>query len=319
MDHSIYLWIGFGIFVVLMLALDLGVFHRKAHTIGVREALGWSAFWIVLALVFWLGVHHFMGGKLAAEFLTGYLLEKSLSVDNLFVFLLIFSYFKVPGPLQHKVLFWGILGALVLRAVFILAGVELIERFAWMEYVFGAFLIFTGIKMVFAGEQELDPEANPVVKLTRRVFRVTGDYVGGRFFVWRDGLLHATPLFVVLVLVESTDVVFAVDSIPAILGISKDAFIIYTSNVFAILGLRSLYFALAALADLFHHLKYALSFILVFVGGKMIVSSWLHWHPHAWLTLGIVGGMLGIAITTSIIFRKHEPGAGDGPGPDQSH
>ena len=268
------LWIGFNLFVLLMLALDLGVFHRTSKEISVKSALAWTGLWILLAFIFNIFVHYHFGQEKAFEFFTGYLIEKSLSVDNIFVIILIFSYFNVPPAYQHKVLFWGILGALLLRVTFIFAGVELIHRFHWLVYIFGAFLIFTGIKISTQGEMKLDPEKNPVVKFTRKLFRVTPAFEKDNFFIKKDGLLWATPLFVVVILIEATDLIFAVDSIPAILAISDDTFIVYTSNVFAILGLRSLYFALAGIEKYFIYLKYGLSVILVFVGIKMCIAEW---------------------------------------------
>lgn len=291
MATSLFLWIGFNVFVLAMLALDLGVFHRKAHVVKIKEALIWSAVWIALALLFNVGVYYWRGPQTALEFLTGYLLEKSLSVDNVFVFLLIFSYFRVPALCQHKVLFWGILGALIMRTVFIAAGIRLIQQFHWVIYVFGAFLIFTGIKMALQKDKEIYPEKNPVIKLFRRLMPVTQDHdEESRFFVRKAGRLHATPLFVALLVVETTDVIFAVDSIPAILAITRDPFIVYTSNVFAILGLRALYFALAGIMPMFHYLHYGLSAILVFVGVKDGACRYLQdanrhcvrrsgWHP----------------------------------------
>lgn len=268
-----WLWIGFNVFVLLMLVLDLGVFHRKSHVISVKEALGWTCVWVLMAFIFNVFVYYFFGEETAFEFFTGYLIEKSLSVDNIFVMILIFSYFNVPAQYQHKVLFWGILGALVMRVCFILAGIELIQKFHWLIYIFGGFLVYTGIKILTQGDQKFDPEKNPVVKLVRRVFRVTPSFEGDQFFVRRDNLLWATPLFVVVVMIEATDLIFAVDSIPAILAISDDSFIVYTSNVFAILGLRSLYFALAGIEKYFIYLKYGLSAILIFVGLKMCISE----------------------------------------------
>ena len=268
-----WLWIGFNVFVLLMLVLDLGVFHRKSHVISVKEALGWTCVWVLMAFIFNVFVYYFFGEETAFEFFTGYLIEKSLSVDNIFVMILIFSYFNVPAQYQHKVLFWGILGALVMRVCFILVGIELIQKFHWLIYIFGGFLVYTGIKILTQGDQKFDPEKNPVVKLVRRVFRVTPSFEGDQFFVRRDNLLWATPLFVVVVMIEATDLIFAVDSIPAILAISDDSFIVYTSNVFAILGLRSLYFALAGIEKYFIYLKYGLSAILIFVGLKMCISE----------------------------------------------
>ena len=267
------LWIGFNVFVLLMLALDLGVFHRKSSVIKVKEALIWTCVWVFMAFLFNVFIYYQMGQEKAFEFFTGYLIEKSLSVDNIFVIILIFSYFNVPSSYQHKVLFWGILGALVLRVVFILAGVELIHKFHWLIYIFGAFLIYTGIKIVTQGDVKLDPDKNPLVKLVRKFFPVTEHFEGDNFFVRRDNKLWATPLFIVVVVIEATDLIFAVDSIPAILSISDDAFIVYTSNVFAILGLRSLYFALAGIEKYFVYLKYALSAILVFIGAKMCLAD----------------------------------------------
>lgn len=271
--ETTYLWMGFNAFVVAMLALDLGVFHRQSKTVTVKEALLWTTAWVMLAFVFNVFVYYWFGERKAFEFFTGYLIEKSLSVDNIFVIILIFSYFQVPPQYQHKVLFWGILGALVMRVCFILAGVELIHSFHWLIYVFGAFLIYTGIRIVFQKEGEADFEKNVVVKTMRRMMRITPTFEGDRFFVKRDGLWWATPLFLVVIVVEATDLIFAVDSIPAILAISDDAFIVYTSNVFAILGLRSLYFALAGMHNYFTYLKYGLAAILVFVGIKMCIAD----------------------------------------------
>lgn len=270
-ETPLLFWVLFNVFVLLMLALDLGVFHRRAHEVKVKEALIWSAVWVSLALVFNLGLYFWKGPTPALEFLTGYVIEKALSVDNIFVFVLIFSYFRTPPAFQHRVLFWGILGALVMRALFIAAGVTLIERFHAVIYVFGAFLVLTGIKMWFSKGQEIHPEKNPVLRFFRRLMPVTHELDGPHFFVRRDGVRHATPLFIVLLLVETTDVIFAVDSIPAILAVTRDPFLVYTSNVFAILGLRSLYFALAGVIQKFEYLHYGLAFILGFVGLKMLL------------------------------------------------
>ncbi|MHB1309639.1 MAG: TerC family protein, partial [Limisphaerales bacterium] len=269
---TLWIWIGFTVFVLAMLALDLGVFHRKAHAVSLKESLTWTAVWVALALVFNAGVWHYAGSQKALEFFTGYLIEKSLSVDNIFVFALLFSYFAVPLKYQHKVLFWGILGALVMRAVMIGAGVVLITRFSWIIYLFGAFLILTGIKMIVKREEEIHPERNPVVGWFKRLMPVTSDYREDRFFVRENGIRMATPLFVVLLLVEFTDLIFAVDSIPAIFAVTTDPFIVYTSNVFAILGLRSLYFALAGVMDKCHYLKLGLGVVLTFVGVKMLLA-----------------------------------------------
>jgi tellurite resistance protein TerC len=279
-----------------MLVLDLGVFHRRAHTVKFREALAWSVAWIALAAIFAVVIFFWHGRTPALEFVTGYVIELSLSVDNLFVFLLIFRFFQVPAIHQHKVLFWGILGALIMRAIFIAAGVTLIERFHWIIYVFGAFLVYSGIKLFFQNEAEIHPEKNPVLRLFRRLVPVTKDYVDNKFFVRSPGL-YATPLFVVLLVVETTDLLFAVDSIPAILAITRDAFIVYTSNVFAILGLRSMYFALAGMMEMFRYLHYGLSLVLVFVGAKMLVSHYLEIPTP--VALATVAGVLVISVIAS--------------------
>lgn len=281
MESKTIYWLLFNIFVLLMLALDLGLFNRKAHEVKIKEALIWSGIWVTLALFFNLFIYFFYpppvgltNADSAMQFLTGYVIEKSLSVDNIFVFVLIFSYFKVPALYQHKVLFWGILGALIMRAVFIFAGIALINKFAWIIYVFGIFLIYSGIKLVIQKDKEIHPERNPVLKYFKRFFRVTDKFEGGKFFTVQNFRKTATPLFVVLIIVETTDLIFAVDSIPAILAVTQDPFIVYTSNVFAILGLRSLYFALAGLVKLFHYLHYGLAAILVLVGIKMIINHY---------------------------------------------
>jgi len=296
------LWIGFSILVLVMLALDLGFFHRKAHVVEVREALVWTFVWISSALFFNLGVFYWFGSEKALEFLTGYLIEKSLSMDNVFVFLMIFSYFRVPALYQHKVLFWGILSALIMRAAFIAAGVTLIERFHWVIYVFGAFLILTGARMALQKDREIHPERNPILKLFRKLMGVTENYENGKFFVRRNGAFLATPLFIVLLVVETTDLIFAVDSIPAILAITRDPFIVYTSNVFAILGLRALYFALAGIVERFHYLHYGLAAILVFVGMKMLFSDF--YKIPITTALVVVGGLLLIAVIVSVIRPK---------------
>lgn len=298
------LWVVFGIAVTAMLALDLGVFHRRAHVVAFREALGWSAAWFTLAFLFMWVVYYWRGPEDALAFLTGYLIEWSLSADNIFVFLMIFSYFRVPAEYQHKVLFWGILGAIVMRAIMITAGVVLIHRIEWIVYVFGAFLVVTGIRMATQRTEAIHPERNPVLKLVRRLFPVTKRYQGSRFVVRRMGRLAATPLFVVLTVVESTDLVFAIDSVPAVLAISTDPFIVITSNIFAILGLRSLYFVVAGMMQLFRYLKYGLSLILVFVGFKMIASQFLH-IPVA-LALGVVATILLASIAASLLLPKAE-------------
>ena len=299
--NQLTFWILFNLFVLVMLVLDLGVFHRRTHVVKFREALLWSAMWIALAAMFAVIVYFWHGRGPALEFVTGYVIELSLSVDNLFVFLLIFRYFQVPTVHQHKVLFWGILGALIMRAVFILAGVGLIRQFHWIIYIFGALLVYSGIKLFRQENAEIHPEKNPLLRLFRRWIPVTKDYEEAKFFVRRPGL-YATPLFIVLLVVETTDVLFAVDSIPAILAITLDAFIVYTSNVFAILGLRSMYFALAGMMELFHYLHYGLSLVLIFVGGKMLVSH--YYQIPTELALGIVAGILIISVVASMVHPR---------------
>jgi tellurite resistance protein TerC len=306
MEITPLFWVGFNAFVLAMLLLDLLVLNRKAHVVRMREALGWSAFWIALSLSFNYLVYHWMGRQAALEFLTGYLIEKSLSVDNLFVFLLIFSYFKVPPQYQHRILFCGILGALVLRAIFILVGTAMLAKFHFLLYLLGAFLVYTGVKMATsAGEPDVNPENNPVVKFLGRHLPITSRLHGGRFFVRQEGVLFATPLLVVLVMVETTDVVFAADSIPAILAVSRDTFIVYTSNVFALLGLRALYFALEGLMRLFHYLHYGLSLILIFIGAKLLLSE--IYHIPMGISLGVVGGLLLLSVVASLLWPKPEP------------
>ncbi|MBI4596705.1 MAG: TerC family protein [Candidatus Tectomicrobia bacterium] len=299
MTNEILLWAGFNAFILAMLASDLGVFHRKSHVVNLKEALVWSVVWIVQSLLFNLGVYFWRGPETALQFLTGYLIEKSLSVDNIFVFLLIFTYFRVPALYQHKVLFWGIIGALIMRAVFIAAGITLIQSFHWIIYVFGLFLILTGIKMALQKGKEIHPERNPVIKLFRRLMPVTAGYEESKFFVKKSGRYLATPLFIVLLVVETTDVIFAVDSIPAIIAITTDPFIVYSSNVFAILGLRALYFAVAGVMGMFHYLHYGLSGILVFVGLKMLASD-IYKVP-AGIALGVIAFILLISVVASII------------------
>jgi tellurite resistance protein TerC len=304
-DNRVIFWVIFNAGILVLLILDLVVFHRKAKVIGVKEALGWSAFWVGLAIGFGIFVWQWLGSAKALEFYTGYLIEESLSVDNLFVFLMIFQYFRVPREHQHKVLFWGILGALVLRGCFILAGVALIQKFHWIVYLFGAFLIYTGYKMWGGEEKEIQPEKNPVLQFVRRTFPVTHDYEGDRFTIVKGGRRYLTPLLIVLLVVESTDVLFAADSIPAILAISHDPFIVYTSNVFAILGLRSLFFALAGLMETFRYLHYGLSAILVFVGAKMIISGFFHMPVE--VALGVVAVILGGSMVASLLPQKQRP------------
>lgn len=296
------MWSGFIVFIFIMLAVDLLVFQRKPHEIKLKEALIWSAVWISLALIFNLGVYLWGGRQQALEFLTGYLLEKSLSVDNIFVFLIIFSYFKVPQKYQHEVLFWGILGALFMRAAFITGGIALINQFHWIIYVFGAFLIFTGIKMAFNKEKEVHPEKSIVLRLFNRVIPVAKDYEGGKFFVKSGAQWFATPLLVVLLIIETTDVIFAFDSIPAILAITRKPFIVYTSNIFAILGLRALYFALAGIMRYFHYLNYGLSVILVFVGVKMLLAG-VYKIPVG-ISLLVIACILLISIIASIRWPR---------------
>lgn len=294
-----WFWIAFGVVVLVMLALDLGVFHRKAHEVHFKEAFIWSVVWIVLALIFNAAVFAIRGTQSGFEFLTGYVIEKSLSVDNIFVFLMVFNYFRVPPAYQHRVLFWGIVGALIMRAIFIAGGIGLLNRFHWMVYVFGALLIASGIKMVIQHGKEIHPERNPVLIFVRRIFRVTPNYEGQRFFIKKNGLVFATPLFITLVFVEFTDLVFAVDSIPAILAITRDPFIVYTSNVFAILGLRALYFVLAGFMRLFAYLHYGLAAILVFVGSKMLLSE-IYKVPVAW-SLAIIAAILLMSVLASVL------------------
>jgi TerC family integral membrane protein len=294
-------WILFNLFVVAMLALDLSVLHRPSHPVRFREALAWSGLWIALATAFAVLVLFWHGRTPALQFVTGYVVELSLSVDNLFVFLVIFRYFKVPDAYQHKVLFWGILGALVMRGVFIVAGVGLIRRFSWIIYLFGGLLVYSGVKLLRQGETEIHPEKNFVLRLFRRAIPVTTDYVGGQFLVRRGGL-YATPLLVVLLVVETSDILFAVDSIPAVLAITLNAFIVYTSNVFAILGLRSMYFALAGLMDAFHYLHYGVSLVLIFIGLKMLGSHYVN-IPTGW-ALAIVLVVLGGSIFASLLHPQ---------------
>ncbi|MCE9584184.1 MAG: TerC family protein [Planctomycetes bacterium] len=301
---STWLYASFTAFVALMLVIDLGVFHRKAHAVSVRESLSWTGVWVGLALLFNAGLWIWRGPEAGVQFLTGYLVEKSLSVDNMFVFLIVFSYFAVPRDLQHKVLFWGIIGAVLLRAVMIAAGAALLANFHWVIYVFGGFLILTAVKLALQKEESLRPECNPVVRIFRRLMPVTDAFEGGRFFTRRAGKLVATPLFLVLLTVEFTDLVFAVDSIPAIFAITPDPFIVYTSNIFAILGLRSLYFALSGVIGLFTYLKPALALVMGFVGVKMVCSDFLKISPL--VSLGVIFGILAAAVALSLL-RPRRP------------
>ena len=327
----IWMWVGFNLFVLAMLALDLGVFHRKAHAVSLKEATVWSVVWISLAMLFNVGIYLFWdtlapssaysNGDAALAFFTGYLIEKSLSVDNIFVFVLIFTYFSVPPQYQHRVLFWGILGALVMRAALILVGAALIKEFHWIIWIFGAFLIFTGVKMAFHKNEEVHPENNPLIRLFRRIMPVTAEYQGSRFFVRQAGKLMATPLFLVLLMVESTDLVFAVDSIPAIFAVSQDPLIVYTSNVFAILGLRSLYFLLAGVMDKFYYLKLGLSVVLTFVGVKMLMPdlslllTGVSYKIPTAVSLGVVAGILAVAVVASLLRARRLAGPNTPPTP----
>ncbi len=309
MNVPLPFWIAFNLFVLAMLALDLGVFHRRAHQIGLREAAWWSAFWIALGLLFGLGVYRYAGPHTGLEYLTGYLLEKSLSVDNLFVFVMIFGAFAVPATYQHRVLFWGILGALVMRGALILAGAYLIERFHWVTYLFGLFVLVTGLRMAVQRQQDIDIESNWIVNASRRYLRITGHYRGARLLVRSGGRLWATPLLVVLLVVEFTDLMFAMDSIPAIFAVTKNPFIVYTSNVFAILGLRSLYFLLAGCVDRFRYLRPALAVILVFVGAKMLLAD-VYRVPIA-LSLAFIGLVLSLALIGSLAFQRTTGSTGE--------
>jgi tellurite resistance protein TerC len=296
LEIGFYAWFGFTIFLIIMLALDLGIFNRKSHEVHYKEALLWSGIWISLAVLFNGGVFHFLGKEKGLEFLTGYLLEYSLSVDNIFVFILLLSYFNIPRKYQHKVLFWGIIGAIIMRAILIFIGAALIIKFHWIMFIFGIFLVISGIKMAFSGEEKIEPEKNIIVKLFKKIFPVSDKYEKDKFFVKHKTGLLATPLFIVLIIIETSDLVFAFDSIPAILAITQDSFIVFTSNAFAILGLRSLYFALSGFMDKFRFLKYGLSVILIFIGIKMLISGVFE--------INIVTSLLLIVIilATSILF-----------------
>jgi tellurite resistance protein TerC len=302
MDTPILFWILFNAFVLLMLALDLGVFNRKAHEISLKEALTWTFVWIFLAMVFNAIIFYWRGQQQALEFFTGYLVEKALSIDNIFVFIMIFSYFQIPSKYQHKVLFWGILGALIMRVVFIFAGVALIEKFHFTIYIFGALLIYTGYKMFYHNNTKIEPDKNPVIRFFKKFMPVTPDLHKDNFFVKLNGKQFATPLFLVLLLIETTDLIFAVDSIPAILAITQDQFIVYTSNVFAILGLRSLYFALAGVVHRFWLLSYGLAIVLVFVGIKMLLID-VYKIPIEWSLVFIAITIAG-SILLSLRIRK---------------
>lgn len=304
MEVDLWMWVAFTAIVLSILILDLGVFHRHAHVVSKKEAAMWTVLWVSLAMLFNAGIYYFYGKERALEFLAGYLIEESLSVDNIFVFLLLFSYFSVPAIYQHRVLFWGILGVLVMRGFFIGVGAALLHNFHWIIYLFGAFLVFTGIKMLAKEEEETHPENNPAIKLLRRFMPITEDYEGQNFVVIRDGKRFATPLLVVLVVVESTDLVFAIDSIPAIFAVTDDPFIVYTSNVFAVLGLRALYFLIAGIIDLFVYLRYGLGFVLSFVGVKMLLVD-IYKIPIG-ISLGVIAGILALSMIASLLFPpKH--------------
>ncbi len=303
----LYFWIFFNVFCVGMLVLDLRVFHRRQHVVSLRAALGWSAFYVALAAAFAIIVHFWQGPQVALEFVTGYVLELSLSVDNLFIFLVIFKYFAVPEEQQHGVLFWGVIGALVFRGIFIGAGVGLIHRFHWVLYIFGAFLVVSGIRFAFQGDRKVDPASNRVVRVIRKLIPITNEYHGGKFFLRNPAnkaLLCGTPLLVVLLVIETTDILFAVDSIPAVLAVTLNAFIVYTSNVFAILGLRSLYFAVAHLMKSFRFLHYGLALLLTLVGAKMLAADW--YRVPIGVTLGLIAAILLISIVASVAFPAPE-------------
>ncbi len=304
-SHESLLWVAFGMIIVSLLALDLGFFHRKSHEVGIKEALIWSGIWLAVAFLFNLLVYFWMGTEPAIEFAAGYLVERTLSFDNLFVFLLIFTYFKVPSIHQYKVLFWGILAALFMRGIFIVSGIELIDKFRWMVYLFGAFLLLSGLKIGFKKDEEpMDVGENPILKLCRRFLPATEEYGDGRFILAIDGKRFITPLFIVLIVIETSDVLFALDSVPAILGITLDPVIVYTSNIFSILGLRALYFALAGCMVIFHYLNHTVAFILIFVGVKMLLSGFIE-IPAA-IALGVIVLVLSGSIVLSKILPEHE-------------
>jgi len=302
MTARVELWLIFGVAVTAMMYFDLFVQNKKAHAVKLKEALAWSAIWIGAALLFCAGIHLLLGKTKALEFLTGYVIEKSLSVDNLFVFIMIFEYLKIPPSYQPRVLKWGILGAIVMRALFITVGVGLFNAFDWIIYVFGALLVFTAFKLAFRKEEKFDPEKNPVLRAFRRFFRVTTDYHGDNFFILHSGVWSATPMFIALLLIESSDVIFAMDSIPAVLAITKDPFIVYTSNIFAILGLRSLFFVIASMMGLFRYLKLGISVILCFVGIKMLISH--HYEIPVAVSLEVVFGVLLTSVLASLLHKE---------------
>jgi tellurite resistance protein TerC len=302
---NIWFWVGFIVFVLAMLALDLGVFNKTPHVVKAKEAAVWTSVWVALALLFAAGLGYFVDRQTALTFLTGYVIEESLSVDNIFVIVLIFQYFAVPAKYQHRVLFWGILGALVMRGVFIGVGAALLARFEWIIYVFGAILVVTGVRMAVKQDEEFDGEQNPVVKFVRRFLPVTHDYRDKHFFTMQDGKRFATPLLLVLVLVEATDLIFAIDSIPAIFGITRDPFIVFTSNIFAVMGLRSLFFLLAHVVTKFYLLKYGLAVILTFIGTKMLIEHWVH--IPIMVSLGVVLAVLAASIVGSLVWPQARP------------
>ncbi len=301
-SHSLLEWMAFMAIIFFMLFLDLGVFHKKVHKVSIKESLVWTAVWVTLALGFNFYIYHSMGSQAGLEFLTGYIIEKSLSIDNIFVISLIFTYFKVDSQHQHRVLFWGVLGALVFRIIFIFAGVALIQKFEWMIYIFGGFLIFTGLKMLKDTEKKVEIDNNPLIKFARKHFRISDKFVGEHFTVVQNGKRFFTPLFLVLIMIESTDIIFAVDSIPAILAVTPDPYIVFTSNVFAILGLRSLYFALNGLMEMFEYIGFALSGILVFVGTKMVITPF--YHIPTFISVAVIIVMLLSSIAASVYFPK---------------
>ena len=302
MDREVIAFAAFSLFIAAMMAVDLGLFHRKTHEVKIREALLLTSFWVTLAVVFGLGIYGVRGPRPALEFFTGYLIEECLSVDNLFVFLLIFSYFSVPRIYQHKVLVWGIVGVMLLRAVFIVSGVALIRHFEWILYVFGGILILSGVKLFSEKDKKIEPEKNPLLKFFKRLMPVTPHYEEDKFFVKRSGRMYATPLFVVLLVIETTDVIFAVDSIPAIFAITLDPFIVFTSNIFAVLGLRAMFFVLSGMMEKFQHLHYGLSFILVFVGVKMLVHGVLD--IPVGIALGVIALTLALSVAASLLWPE---------------
>jgi tellurite resistance protein TerC len=312
MHVSIWFWIVFNAIIVLLLFLDLAVWGRADRRMGFKQAIVSWMIWVALAAGFAVFIHFWFGPSKSLEFITGYVIEEALSVDNLFVFILLFNYFKVPPEQERTVLFWGIIGALIMRGAFIVLGVTLVQRFHWILYAFGVFLVYTGFKLLSEGdEKDVDPSRNVVLRLCRRLLPITESYEGRKFFIRRDARLFATPLFVVLVVVETTDILFATDSIPAILAISRDTFIVYTSNVFAILGLRSIFFALSGLMKLFHYLNYGLAVVLMFIGAKMLIS--MKYQIPTWIALAVIAGVLALSVTASILFPERKPANSEEP------